>query len=190
MAILNDKSIRPRLKKFLAYQSKSSIKVIDEFHINFGAAIADIVLIDRYMHCFEIKGQTDKIQRIESQGKILDTSFPKITLVTTENHIEYALKKTPKHWGIIKVFFEEKKMKFIDLRPAKLNPNFDKEVALFSLWKSELIEFSLNNKFNIIETMNKKAISEMLSKSLSAKKINEGIADIISKRIKLRNLSA
>ncbi|TGM45978.1 sce7726 family protein [Leptospira vanthielii] len=184
MIALNDKRIRPKLKKFLITNSKKPIKVVDELHINFGTAIADVVAIDRYMHCFEIKGETDKIQRIETQGKVLDSSFPKVTLVTTENHLVYALKNSPEHWGIIKVSNDKGKIIFRSIRTAKTNPNFNKEIALFSLWKSELLSFSLSNNFEVAERMNKKVISKLISNNLSSKKVIEAIAEIISQRIK------
>lgn len=34
----------------------------------YGDAIADVVADDKFLHCYEIKGGTDTVQRIHHQG--------------------------------------------------------------------------------------------------------------------------
>ena len=92
---LNDKQIRPFLVNFLNSAVNKPQKVMEELSVCYGDAIADVVAVYNTLHCFEIKGETDTIQRIQHQGQFYNKSFLKITLVTTENHLNYALKSIP-----------------------------------------------------------------------------------------------
>ena len=89
---LNDKEIRPNFINFLNTCSNKPNKVIEELPVSYGSAIADVVGIYNTLHCYEIKGETDTVQRIQKQGEFYNKSFQLITLVTTANHLEYALK--------------------------------------------------------------------------------------------------
>ena len=79
---LNDKEIRPNFINFLNTCSNKPNKVIEELPVSYGSAIADVVGIYNTLHCYEIKGETDTVQRIQKQGEFYNKSFPLITLVT------------------------------------------------------------------------------------------------------------
>ncbi|UOG51004.1 sce7726 family protein [Leptospira noguchii] len=136
--VLNDANIRPKLKSYLNTKFKSNLKIVEELSIHNGNAVADLVSIDKSLHCYEIKGETDNISRISIQGPFYDSTFSYLTLVTTNNHLKNAIKKTPPHWGIIEVLKIRGKIKFTHHRKAKLNMDIKIEKALLTLWKLEL----------------------------------------------------
>ena len=182
---LNDKQIRPFLINYLCTATNKPQKVMQELSVCYGDAIADVVTADNFLHCYEIKGETDTIQRIQQQGKFYNKSFLKITLVTTENHLDYALKSAPGFWGIILVTTAENKTIFTTKRIAKKNPNFSGEEALHTLWKNELLAISKEKNIPIREKMSKRAISQVLAENLS----NDFIAKSISNTIQHRTYS-
>lgn len=61
--VLNDKELREALKDWLFRKSMKPKKIIEELSVNNGLAIADVVAIYKDLHCFEIKGDNDKIER-------------------------------------------------------------------------------------------------------------------------------
>ncbi|MEW3927462.1 sce7726 family protein [Pseudomonas aeruginosa] len=75
-------------------RSPKPARVLEELTIDNGNAIADVVACYREMHCYEIKGETDNVRRILSQSEFYSRSFPKLTLVTTENHVRWAMEKS------------------------------------------------------------------------------------------------
>lgn len=179
---LNDKQIRPFLINFLSTEANKPQKIMQELSVCYGDAIADVVTVDNILHCYEIKGETDTIRRIQQQGKFYNKSFLKITLVTTENHLDYALKSAPDFWGIILASTAENKTIFTTKRKAKKNPDFSGEEALHTLWKNELLAISKEKNIPVKEKMSKRAISQVLAENLSKDFIAKSISNSIQHR--------
>src|SRR5260221_7203730 len=98
---LNDSSIRAALLRKLARQRVRPRAIIEELNVHNGRAIADVVTLHAEAHCYEIKGATDRIERITMQGTYYNAAFRRITLVTTECHLRRARKLAPWFWGIM-----------------------------------------------------------------------------------------
>lgn len=143
---LNDKEIRHALLQKLMNQASQPKAIIEELRVHNGNAIADIVALYNEAHCYEIKGASDKIERILVQGPYYNSAFRKITLVTTRNHIKKAFDIVPSCWGIILATYSNGNINLSYERGAKINPNFDKQLALLTLWKSEMLRLLEKNK--------------------------------------------
>ncbi len=90
---------------------------------------------------FEHKGYGDKINRILEQGKFYKKSFRRITVVTTEKHLKKVLEIAPLFWGIILVRNRGADgLRIHPIRRTKINPYFDVNIALQTLWKSKMLE--------------------------------------------------
>lgn len=105
-----------------------------------GRAIADVVTLHAEAHCYEIKGATDRIERITVQGRYYNAAFRRITLVTTECNLRRAQELAPEFWGIILATEQGEAVKFRHVRSARRNPCFEKRTAAMTLWKSEMLE--------------------------------------------------
>ena len=138
--MLNDAHIRVGLKKFIANRGNKPRLLIEELRIHDGNAIADVVAVYDFMHGYEIKGCTDKVSRIKTQADFYNKSFPYLTLVTTSNHLAWALDNLDPFWGIIVASSGESGVKLNYHRGAKTNPYFDIELSLSMLWKEELLD--------------------------------------------------
>ncbi|HEX2852256.1 MAG TPA: sce7726 family protein [Opitutaceae bacterium] len=136
---LNDARIREALLRKLAKQKARPRAVLEELHVHNGRAIADVVTLHAEAHCYEIKGATDRIERIVAQGAYYNAAFRRITLVTTECNLKRARKLAPRFWGII-VAVDDGEVRLRHVRAAKFNPNFEKQSAAMTLWKSEMLE--------------------------------------------------
>ena len=137
---LNDATIREALLRKLERQKSRPRAVLQELHVHNGKAIADVVTLHSEAHCYEIKGATDRIERIAIQGSYYNSVFRRITLVTTECHLQRARKLAPEFWGIIVAIPDGETVRFRYVRAARLNPNFEKQSAAMTLWKSEMLE--------------------------------------------------
>lgn len=136
---LNDARIREALLRKLAKQKTPPRAVLEELHVHNGRAIADVVTLHSEAHCYEIKGATDRIERIVAQGSYYNSAFRRITLVTTECNLKRARKLAPRFWGII-VAVDDGEVRLRHVRAARLNPHFEKQSAAMTLWKSEMLE--------------------------------------------------
>jgi hypothetical protein len=137
---LNDARIREALLRRLARQKVRPRAVLEELHVHNGRAIADVVTLHSEAHCYEIKGATDRIERITAQGAYYNAVFRRITLVTTECNLRRAQELAPQFWGIIVAIEQSKTVRFRHVRAAQHNPRFEKQSAAMTLWKSEMLE--------------------------------------------------
>lgn len=166
--MLRDKEIRTALVDHLMRRSPNPARIIEELTIDNGNAIADVVACYREMHCYEIKGETDNVRRVLAQSEFYSKSFPKLTLVTTENHIKWVADKVPVYWGIMLAFHRDNRTILRYVRRAGNNPMFSKKDALLMLWKAELAAIALAHpKVAFKKSLNRDAIAEQISFQLS-----------------------
>ena len=178
---LDDKSIRQALLQKLA--SRSPKAIIEELYVHRGNAIADVVSIHSEAHCYEIKGENDNIQRILTQGKYYDLVFPKVTLVTTDNHLEKALSLAPEHWGIQVARHTSKGVKISHVRSSKRNKLFDKQLALLTLWRSELAEVALPLTDKKTARLTRANLTEIIAENLSQESLMKNIGEKLVARV-------
>ncbi len=180
MTRLNDKDIRPSLIQKLKNQSIKPRAVLEELHVHNGNAIADVVALYNDAHCFEIKGDGDKIERIIDQGYFYNLSFRKITLVTTRKHLEKALSIAPYYWGIMVAEESNNNICINYARAAQYNPNFHKSIALLTLWKNEML--NLLDKKNRHKTKNRAFLAKLISQSQRKDELSKNICSSLLSR--------
>jgi hypothetical protein len=144
---LNDSKIREALLRKLSNQKSKPRAVIEELRVHNGNAIADVVTLHSEAHCYEIKGSSDKIKRITIQGSFYNTAFRRITLVITERNLRRALRISPRFWGIMLARLDGSEVKLSYVRPARINPLFEKALAVQTLWKSEMLALVEANSY-------------------------------------------
>ncbi|WP_272683598.1 sce7726 family protein [Providencia sp. PROV141] len=115
--------------------------VIDEFSISLGASRADITVINGIMHGYELKSESDSLERLPTQIKHYSSVMDKVTLVVAEKHLSGALKLIPNWWGIKTVTVGPKGAIHIKhMRSEKLNHQHDSLILAQLLWKMECLE--------------------------------------------------
>ncbi|HEV2692702.1 MAG TPA: sce7726 family protein [Verrucomicrobiae bacterium] len=181
--ILNDAVIREALLLKLERQKSRPRAVLQELHVHNGKAIADIVTLHSEAHCYEIKGATDRIERITTQGVFYNAVFRRITLVTTECNLQKALKLAPRFWGVIVAITDGACVRFRHFRAAKLNPNFEKQSAIMTLWKSEMLELIQSAG---AERKPRRLLAQLISETRRELELSMSICELLLSR-KLRN---
>jgi hypothetical protein len=172
---LNDARIREALLRKLAKQKARPRAVLEELHVHNGRAIADVVTLHSEAHCYEIKGATDRIERIVAQGIYYNSAFRRITLVTTESNLKRARKLAPKFWGII-VAVDDGEVRFRHVRAARRNPNFEKRSAAMMLWKSEMLELVSDKG---AELKPRRLLAELIAETRRELELSMSICDLL-----------
>ncbi|TGM99676.1 sce7726 family protein [Leptospira yasudae] len=180
---LNDKLIRKELKAYLLGKKVTRKYLVEELSVHNGNAIADVVSLKKVLHCYEIKGETDNLRRLQNQKVYYDTTFPFMTLVTTQNHLKSAYYEVPLHWGILEVKYTNNKVKFKNIRKASNNFNRSADKALLMLWKSELqnLYIQLFNK-PPHSKLSRTGLIEEICLNSKIKKFDTILSKLISKR--------
>ncbi|MDG4475394.1 sce7726 family protein [Thiovibrio frasassiensis] len=185
MTNLGDREIRSSLIRKLKQQVAKPKAIIEELRVHNGNAIADVVALYTEAHCFEIKGDGDKVERITEQGQYYNSSFRKITLVTTRRHVSKALSIAPNYWGIMVAEEINDQVTLRYVRRAKNNANFDKGLALMTLWKSEMLSLTYGHN-----KTDKKKSREILAELISASRKKAELSKEISELLFTRHLQA
>lgn len=178
---LTDKEIRQALISHLRGLSLTPRAVLEEVRVHNGNAIADVVAIHQEPHCYEIKGETDAIRRIVRQGVFYDLAFQRITLVTTTNHLSSAERLCPQHWGIIVADRKADKTRLRYLRRAALSKRFNKQAALLTLWKRELVALCDGN-LNKVEKISRHSLTTILADQLAPSDVSRMIGEMLISR--------
>jgi hypothetical protein len=182
MQKLTDREIRQALLSSLERRANAPRATLEEVHVCNSNAIADVVAVYKAMHCYEIKGETDSINRVVRQAKYYDQAFPLISLVTTANHLRRAEEIVPQHWGIITANAGRKgSVIFSHMRGAGRNKTYSPEIALLSLWRSELLEF-VGPSNGSLEKMNRQKIAALIASTAPVNFINENVGRTLASR--------
>lgn len=179
---LNDKEIREALINYISRLSHKPSRIVEELHIHRGNAIADVVALHKEPHCYEIKGENDNINRLKRQGFYYDQAFRKITLVTTKIKLKKALEECPKYWGIIVAECIEGTVKLKPYRKAGNSSFYNKEIALQTLWKDEMLSMISKCNLDISTKLNKMHLAKDIAMKTTVKDVQETISQTLTKR--------
>ena len=179
MINLNDAAIREALLHKFERQKSRPRAVLEELHVHNGKAIADVVTLHSEAHCYEIKGATDRIERITAQGVYYNAAFRRITLVTTECNLRRALRLVPRFWGIMVAIVDGVAVRFRHVRAARLNPNFEKQSAAMTLWKSEMLELVPESG---TERMPRRRLAQLIAETRRELQLSMSICDLLFSR--------
>jgi hypothetical protein len=182
MQKLTDNEIRSALIAHLNRRAVAPIKILEEVHVCNGNAIADVVAVYKTMHCYEIKGETDSVNRVVRQAHFYDQAFRLLTLVTTANHLRRAEVVVPAHWGIVLVSEGTCNVpNFRYVRGATKNPHYRPEVALLCLWRAELLRVHLKEAKSLVK-LNREGIAGEIATLKSISEVDTIVAQALSAR--------
>jgi hypothetical protein len=178
-AVLNDARIREALLQRLASQAVRPRAIAQELHVHNGSAIADVVALHSEAHCYEIKGATDRIDRIVTQAAFYNAVFRRITLVGTECNLRRALLLIPPFWGVMIAMSAGASIRFRHIRAARLNPHFEKRSAALTLWKKEMLELLPEVG---TDRMPRRRLAELIAHAQSESELSKNICDFLVSR--------
>lgn len=176
---LNDADIRQALIAKLRSHPRKPRAIMEELRVHNGNAIADLVALYSEAHCYEIKGSSDKISRLLTQGAYYNLSFRKITLVTTENHKRQAEATIPSFWGIVIAKNDGCRVSFYHARRSQINPEFNKKLAALTLWKSEMLQLLKDERH---KQKSRDFLAQLISESKKKLELSNNICEILHSR--------
>lgn len=171
----------------LAQQKTRPRAVLQELHVHNGKAIADVVTLHSEAHCYEIKGATDRIERIAVQGPYYNAAFRRITLVTTECKLRRALKLVPPFWGIMVAVEDGDTIRFRHFRAAQFNPRFERQSAAMTLWKCEMLELVSEAG---AERKPRRLLAQLIAETRRDLELSTSICDLLlGRRLRAQNFA-
>lgn len=105
----------------------------------------DVAVVNGALHGYEIKSDSDSIDRLESQARDYGKVFDFLTLVSGRRLLEKARAELPKWWGISIAIKSESGVCLREIRKPKPNPSRDAVALARMMWKNEALQ-SLRRK--------------------------------------------
>lgn len=140
---MRDRDIRLALHRtvFREHHGDPNTLVVEELGLRHGQCRIDIAVVNGYLHGFEIKSDSDTLERLASQVRVYSAVLDRATLVVGERHLHDAEAALPKWWGIkLATAGSRGGIEFQQYRPFSTNPGVDRIALAELLWHSEVAE--------------------------------------------------
>ena len=119
------------------YSDSSHDLIVEEFGCK--TARADVAVINGFLHAYEIKSDSDSLDRLPSQIDAYQRVFEYVTLICGRRLLDRARTAIPKWWGLQRAEFRDGGVLIHELRTAKPNPNQNPLAVARMLWKTEAL---------------------------------------------------
>lgn len=141
---MNDRDIRVVLKEELLrrYKNDENTLVFEEFGLRHGAARIDLVVVNDWIHGYEIKSDRDSLRRLPDQIRVYNSVMDRITIAVGYRHAYEVLRMVPEWWGV-KLAENKSRSGTVSLSDARLprdNPRVDLSAVVALLWRNEALE--------------------------------------------------
>lgn len=181
-----DIDIRTTLNSFLVdkFSYDKSTRIVHELNVCYGSARADIAAINGAMHGYEIKSESDTLDRLPQQMEQYNKVFDYMNIVCCENYLSGVEKLIPEWWGIyIASFDNNQELTISTYKKPSMNKSIDPFSLAQFLQKNEivsiLIELGAEKK---ISRLPKYILWEELSKNLPLECIKNHVRFILKNR--------
>lgn len=113
--------------------------VIDEMALWYGTARVDVAVVNGRIHGYEIKSDSDTLERLPAQASVYSRVFDRVTLVVGKGHAGAAVAIVPEWWGIkLATQGPRRAIHFEQVRTSERNPKVDLVAVAALLWRDEL----------------------------------------------------
>ena len=140
---MNDRDIRVVLKEELLhrYKNDENTLVFEEFGLRHGAARIDLVVVNDWIHGYEIKSDRDSLRRLPDQIRVYNSVMDRITIAVGYRYAYEVLRMVPEWWGV-KLAENKSRSGTVSLSDARLphnNPKVDLNEVVALLWRGEAL---------------------------------------------------
>jgi hypothetical protein len=140
---VRDRDVRRALhrKVLKEHHGDADTLVLDELGLRHGACRVDIAVVNGYLHGYEIKSDSDTLDRLPVQVATYSLVLDRATLVVGERHLEKAKLFLPEWWAIKVVTAGPRGgINFETAQPFTQNPSIDARALAELLWRPEVVQ--------------------------------------------------
>lgn len=137
--VSHDHHLRAALKAHLTPKLGRDDLLVDEFGLAYGAARADLALVNGHLEGFEIKAARDTLTRLPSQVEAYSHVFEMASIVTTRNHLADVRPLLPQWWGILLAVPRLHVVELTIHRKPRANPSRSAHHLARLLWRDETL---------------------------------------------------
>lgn len=184
---MRDAEIRAGLVTMLAQRfARTDSLIIDELALCQGDSLIDIIVVNHYLHGFEIKSDKDTLDRLPRQREVYDKIIDYMHIVVGPRRVDTIENEIPDWWGIYAA--DQTSESGVELRPirkAKINRGVQKEALAQLLWKDEVLNgLKLQGQEKGMKSLRKALLYEELINLYGKKALAEFVRETLKDRIK------
>ena len=113
--------------------------IIDELGILEGECRIDLAVVCGQLHGYEIKSDSDTLDRLPAQLAAYNAVFDRITLVAGSRHAGRAFAMVPEWWGLVTAVSQGRRVVLRPERAAQVNEQIDPVAVASLLWRDEVV---------------------------------------------------
>jgi len=172
------------------YKSDPDTKIISELDVCYGNARIDVAVINSIITGYEIKSDSDTLQRLPKQIELYSKVFDKINIVSGTVYINKILNLVPDWWGVIEIISDNIGITgYNEIRQPALNKSIDAYSLSQLLWKSESLE--LLGQYSLSKGLSNKTIKTIwiaISNNIPLENIQEFVRFKLKNRLNCRTV--
>ncbi len=137
-----DIDIRTSLHYILRKEHENDLDtlILDELALCQGDARIDVAVVNGAINGYEIKSESDTLERLPKQCEAYNRVFDTVTILTASRFIDGLEDIIPDWWGVTRAEMEEDgTVHFFPYRQPQQNPNIDPLALAQLLWRDEVI---------------------------------------------------
>mgnify|MGYP007004386720 CR=1 FL=1 len=137
---MRDRDVRMALHRRVLreHHKHPNTLVLNELGLCHGACRVDIAVVNGRLHGYEIKSDSDTLERLDHQIKNYSSVLDRAWLVVGEKHLSKAMDRLPDWWGVKSVSQGPRDgISFENYRKAADNPKQDPVAIAQLLWHVE-----------------------------------------------------
>lgn len=142
--LTDDTGIRKALKENLAeaFRADPETLILEELGLRHGATRVDIVVVNGYLHGYEVKSDRDTLKRLPRQARMYNEILDYITLIVGRRHVDKAAHAVPEWWGVqVADHGQDGQVHLHEVRRPLVNPSLEKLAIAKLLWRDEALVF-------------------------------------------------
>jgi hypothetical protein len=138
---MRDCDVRMALRERLSIEhaGDDNTRLVEEMGIWSGTVRIDVAVINGELSGYELKSDSDSLERLPFQAEIYSKVFDRVTLVVGSKHIRLALTIVPRWRGCLEAKTSKGKVVLKPKRNGRINPSRDADVIVQLLWKDEAV---------------------------------------------------
>ncbi|BDI28018.1 hypothetical protein CCAX7_000690 [Capsulimonas corticalis] len=137
----NDREVRKALhnKVLKAHRYDGDTLIIDELGLRHGTCRVDVAVVNGRLHGYEIKSDSDTLERLPQQIAVYGEIFDRVTLIVGEKHAEKSITQIPSWWGVKVATTGPNGTKFEHYRRESNNRDINPLALAELLWRPEVV---------------------------------------------------
>lgn len=183
---MNDNDLRKAVKRRIQRNLKNrpNSLLIEELGVHHGAARIDLVLVNELIHGYELKSDSDTLDRLPDQITQYSSVFDKMTIVVGYKHAYSALQMVPDWWGVKLAHMGTRGAVHISAaRSALRNPAQDSRSLAELLWRNEALDLLEQfDNLNGLRSKPRSVIYDTLATCLDIEQIREFVVKRFNSR--------